>query len=227
MTRTRNRPGSRLESVSTGLRGAAVVAGALILAGCPAPSETGNAGSSQGAAGPAAPPVEKGSAAPAANPRDAHLPARFVPMEPPAFPTEEEAASGCQSATSAAIGEMEAAGAIVEATLEEYRVRKLDCRWAPDDRRIAECRFEKASIPGAFGDEAQRRRSIRYLRERDWKPASARFAFVAEGRFDSLGKPSWVATDACEPFVFKAGELDVDLREAARRRIEAKRSGNR
>lgn len=176
---------------------------------------------------PRASPVENPAALPLENPRDRHLPAHYVRLDPPGFPTEEEVASGCDAATGSAIGELEEAGAIVEQTLEEFRVRKLLCRWAADDSRIAECRFEKASIAGSFGDEAQLRRSIAALRERDWEPAAARLAFVAAGRFDALGKASWVATDTCEPFVFKAGELEFDLREMARQRLEAKAGDTR
>ncbi len=173
-------------------------------------------------AGPPAAPVETGAAVSAEDPRDRHPPPHYVRLTPPGFPTEEEVASGCDSAASAAIGDLEEAGAIVERSFEEYRVRKLDCRWAADDRRIAECRFESASVAGSFPDPERGRRSADSVRERDWKPTAARFAFVAAGRFDALGPPSWVATDTCEPFVFKAGELEFDLRDMARRRIESK-----
>lgn len=177
---------------------------------------------------PRAAPVGTAATHPPENPRDRHLPDHYVRLIPPAFPTEEEVASGCHSASASAIGELEESGAIVERTLEEYRVRKLACRWAADDPRIAECSFDKASIAGSFGDEEQRRRSIAALRERHWKPAAARLAFVAAaGRFEAVGKPSWVATDTCEPFVFKAGEMEFDLREIARRRKEAGLGGTR
>lgn len=178
-------------------------------------------------AGPLEPAIGTAAAPLAENPRDRHLPAHYVRLTPPGFPTEEEVASGCDSASGAAIGDLEEAGAIVEPSFEEYRVRRLDCRWAPDDRRIAECRFEAASVAGSFPDPQMPRRSARSVGERDWKPAAARLAFVAAGRFDGLGRPSWVATDTCEPFVFKAGELEIDLREMARRRLEAKQARNR
>lgn len=176
---------------------------------------------------PRAGPVEPAADPPAQNPRDRHFPPQYVRLTPPGFPTEEEVASGCDSATGAAIGDLEEAGAIVDPSFEEYRVRRLDCRWATDDPRIAECRFEAASVAGSLADPDRLSRPAQPVRERDWKPAAARLAFVAQGKFDALGPPSWVATDTCEPFVFKAGGLEIDLRAMARRRIEARRSGNR
>jgi hypothetical protein len=145
-------------------------------------------------------------------------------LAPDRFPTAEEVASGCYSATAAAIGELESAGAIVDPTYEEYRVRKLACRWAADDPGIAECRFEKASVPGLLGGEPAGADPGSHLRDRDWKPAAARFALVRRSRpLEPVGAPYWVAADTCEPFVFKAGEWEIDLRAMARRRLQARK----
>lgn len=161
---------------------------------------------------PAAPPVP---AATGGEPADPYLKG-FSRLPPQGFPTEEEAASGCHWATAAAIRELEDAGAIVDPSYEEYRVRKLACRWAADDPAIAECRFEKASVPGLIDREESGRPER--IPERNWTPAAARFALVRPGgALDPAGPPRWVAADTCQPFVWKVGDGEIDLRAIARR----------
>ena len=172
--------------------------------------------------GPAPSSAPDGNGPVGEKPAGPYLPRGLGQLSPERFPTEEEVASGCQSATSAAIAELEEAGAIVDPSYEDYRVRKLDCRWAADDPAIAECRFEKASVPGLLGVEPAGVDPAAGLRERDWKPAAARLALVRRGGpLEPMGPPRWIAADTCEPFVFKAGEWEIDLRAMARRRREA------
>jgi hypothetical protein len=155
---------------------------------------------------PAAAPAEKNSA-------DRYLDGRYRLLAPGRPPDAAEVASACYGAGADAIGELEAGGAIVDPTYDEYEVRRLDCRWAPDDRRIALCRFEQASVPASWGDEARRRQSVARLRERDWKPAAARLAFVAWRNPAMSAGPGWIATDTCRPFVFKGDGWEIDLRK--------------
>jgi hypothetical protein len=145
-------------------------------------------------------------------------------LEPDSFPDEAEIASGCDFATESAIAEMEAGGAIVERTFDTSVARRPECRWASDRRWLAACRFERASIP--FGtdreSESGRQAYVARLRDRDWSPAAARFALVQAGGLSNAGDPPrWIATDTCEPFVFKAGDWEIDLRESVRRRRRA------
>jgi hypothetical protein len=164
-------------------------------------------------AGPQARPAA--GKAEAANPDEPYLPPPSARMSPARFPTAQEAAAGCDAASDAAIRELEDSGAMVERTYEQYRVRKLSCRWAADDPRIAGCRFETASVPGSFGVEAGEPRPPR---ESAWKPAAARFALVGGPDPALGGRLRWAAADTCERFVFKAGAMEFDLREIARQK---------
>ena len=142
-------------------------------------------------------------------------------LQPERLPEAADVASGCDEATANAIGELEAGGAMVERTFETSLARKLECRWASDRPWIAACRFEKAEVPfgGGQESEAERQEAVALLRDRDWGPAAARFAFVQTGGLANGGDPPrWIATDTCEPFVFKAGDWEIDLRESVRRR---------
>jgi hypothetical protein len=131
-------------------------------------------------------------------------------LQPDRFPDASQVAAGCDFASSSAIAEMEAGGAIVdERSFETSVARKLECRWASDRPWIAACRFEKAGIAssGDLGSDSQRKADITLVREGDWSPAAARFAFVqAGGLVKDANPPRWIATDTCEPFVFKAGD---------------------
>ena len=142
-------------------------------------------------------------------------------LQPDRFPDSSQVASGCDHATSNAIAELEAGGAIVERSFETSLARKLECRWASDRAWIAACRFEKASIPsgGDLASASQRKADLALVRERDWSPAAARFAFVQAGGLSNSGDPPhWIATDTCQPFVWKAGDWEIDLRESVRQR---------
>lgn len=138
-------------------------------------------------------------------------------LQPDRFPDASQVAAGCDFATSSAIAEMEAGGAILERSFETSFARKVECRWASDRPWIAACRFEKATLPysGDLGSEAERQRDVASVREGDWSPAAARFAFVqAGGLVKDSNPPRWIATDTCEPFVFKAGDWEIDLRRS-------------
>ncbi|HEX8526756.1 hypothetical protein, partial [Allosphingosinicella sp.] len=88
-----------------------------------------------------------------------------------------------------------------------------------DEGRIAECRFEQATVPFALAyDEPRKSDYVARLRERDWSPAAARFALVGWTNPRISTEPRWIATDTCEPFVFDTGDFKIDLRELVRDR---------
>jgi hypothetical protein len=153
---------------------------------------------------------------------DRYLDARYRLLTPVRLPDPEEVASGCYAASSAAIAELEEGGAIVDPTYEETVVRNLQCRWAVDEPRIAECRFERASISGFLssgGADDRREDQMARLRERDWSKASARFALVAPSAPVGAGPRSpgeWIATDTCQPFVFRGEGWEIDPRDMIR-----------
>ena len=151
---------------------------------------------------------------------DRYLDNRYRLLQPDRLPNSSEVALGCDSATSDAIRELEQGGAIVDPTYDMTIVRNLECRPAGDDPRIAACRFQQASIPlhVALEGEARQRDHVARLRERDWSRAAARFALVAWTNPQIRSEPRWIATDTCEPFVFRGDGWEIDLREMARQR---------
>ena len=170
-------------------------------------------------------------AGPADSPRDLYLDARYTLLDPPGLPGPADIASGCYAAGADAIRELEDAGAIVDPSYDSREVRNLVCRWAADNPSIAECRFESATVPGLLDMDPQFDRGafIARLRPEDWSPAGGRFAYVAWASPHMAGLPRrWIATDTCEPFVWDAGEFQIDLREMARsRRKQMEDSGRR
>jgi hypothetical protein len=159
---------------------------------------------------------------------DRYLDERYRLLTPDRLPNDGEVAAGCSSATSDAIRELEESGAIVDPSLDEFVVRKLECRWASDEPKIAACRFQQASIPfqttpirDATEAEAEKRKQIARLPDRSWTSAAARFALVAWVDPRIRSEPRWIATDTCQPFVWRGEGWEIDLREMARRRRQA------
>lgn len=151
---------------------------------------------------------------------DRYLNGRYRLLQPERLPNASEVALGCDGATSDAIGELEQGGAIVDPSYDSTMVRNLECQPAGDDPRIAACRFERASVPldVALNGEARQQDYVARLRERDWTRVAARFARVARTNPQIPSEPRWIATDICEPFVFRGDGWEIDLRAMARRR---------
>lgn len=178
-----------------------------------------------GAAQPAMPQTQQTgpSLAAAHSGIDRYLDDRYQLLQPPRLPNAAEVAMGCDSASSDAIRELESGGAIVDPSYDQSVVRGLECRPAADEPRIAACRFRKASIPlhAAMDGEKSQRDYVARLRERDWGSAAARIALVAWANPKFSSEPRWIATDTCEPFVFKGDGWEIDPREMARQRRRA------
>ena len=151
---------------------------------------------------------------------DRYLDDRYRLLQPDRLPNSSEVARGCDSATSDAIRELEQGGAIVDPSYDTTVVRNLECRPAGDNPKIVACRFQTASIPleVAMEGETRQRDYVARLRERHWRNAAARFALVAWTNPRIGSEPRWIATDTCEPFVFRGAGWELDLREMVRRR---------
>ena len=103
-------------------------------------------------------------------------PGRSLPAPP--LPSATDIDSACAAATSDAIRAMEASGAIVEPTYHAFVSRDPICRWELPAGQFASCRFEQAEIHIVLPSEAQIADERKRLRDRDWKPMTARLVYA-------------------------------------------------